>query len=275
MKDYKCIKIICPPDVQELMLAAVDDDDFEVYEQTDEALLCYLPEEKLTDEKLKGIETLIHSFGWHYEISNIPYKNWNEAWEQNFEPIRVDDFVGVRAEFHKAFDNVRFDLVINPKMAFGTGHHETTYQMMEMMQTIDFKAKSVLDYGCGTGILGILAAKLSAAIIEGNDITEESIENTIENCSINKVDNFTVSLGKLDLYDGKVFDIILANINRNVLLESANALFQNMSHDGHLLTSGYMPEDQTLIEECYTEAGFRMESMTQKAYWLCHHWVKQ
>lgn len=275
MKAYNCIKIFCPPDQQELLLASIDDADFEVYQETDDALLCYLPVEKLTQDKLDELHQELDSFGYKFEISEIPYQNWNEEWEHNFQPIEIEGFAGIRADFHPPFEDVKHDLIINPKMAFGTGHHETTYQMMEMMQHVNFTGKSVLDYGCGTGILGILASKLGASNIRGNDITEESVSNTIENCKINGVNNFDVLLGRIEAFKGEKFDIVLANINRNVLLDSAGTLFEMTEESGLLFTSGYMPEDDEMLTAAYKDAGYSLLKQSQRGYWLCHLWQKQ
>ncbi len=275
MNEYICIKILAEPEMQEIIIATVDDPSIEVYEETEEALLCFLPKESWTVKLQQHFENTLGDFNLSFEISEIPYTNWNETWESNFHPIEVGDFVGIRADFHPAFENVTFDLVINPKMAFGTGHHETTFQMIEMMRDIDFNDKQVLDYGCGTGILGILASKLGAKHVLGNDITEESIINTTENCKINGVKNFEVKLGTLDIFKGNVFDVILANINRNVLLDSASELYNMLNSDGFILLSGYMPEDLEIIESCFIKNGFCLIKHSVKGYWLCHKLAKQ
>lgn len=275
MKEYTCLKIFCPGDQQEIVMAVMNDEIIEVFEETPDSLLCYMQSDLLTKEKMLEITQVFADFSLKYELTTIPYINWNETWESNFHPIQVHDFVGIRADFHPAFENVRFDLIINPKMAFGTGHHETTFQMIDMMQGIDFNNKKVLDYGCGTGILGIVASKLGAAQVSGNDITDESILNTIENCKVNHVNNFKVELGELELFKNDNFDIILANINRNVLQDSAITLSHILRNNGILLLSGYMPEDQAIIEECFVNAGFKIINHTQKGYWLCHKLTKQ
>ena len=275
MKEYICIKLTANPDLQEILMAITDNPAIEVYEETPDALLCYLPKNLWTQELKNELETNLEPFSIIAEISEIPYTNWNKEWERNFNPIQVNDFVGIRADFHLELNNVRYDLVINPVMAFGTGHHETTYQMIEMMEDIPFKNKTVLDYGCGTGVLGILASKMGASSIEGNDITEESIINTKINCEINAVSNFKVFMGELDLFSGKLYDIILANINRNVLLESAGQLYNLLKPGGCLLISGYLPEDKDIIEKNFSQAGFYKHSFSQKGNWLCHKWFKQ
>ncbi|MBL7830431.1 MAG: 50S ribosomal protein L11 methyltransferase [Saprospiraceae bacterium] len=275
MKDYVCIKIECTPDIQEILMAIIDDPVIEVYEETEDALLCFLPKHELTPAKLSEINEQVESFNLSTEITSIPYVNWNETWEKNFHPIKIEDFVGIRAEFHPKFNDVEFDLVINPKMSFGTGHHETTSQMISLMKNKEWYGQNVLDYGCGTGILGILASKLGAKSVKGNDITEESIINTIENCKLNDVSNFEAINGVLEMYEGQKFDSILANINRNVLLDSASQLYDLLQKGGHLYISGYMPEDKKLIEDTYTSVGFEILEQTQKGYWLCHRLIKQ
>ena len=196
-------------------------------------------------------------------------------WESNFEPIQIDDFVAVRADFHpptvdeKGNQSVQFDLVINPKMAFGTGHHETTYMMMQLMRDINFEGKKVLDYGCGTGILAILASKLKAEYLEAVDIEAASFENTVENCKINEVQNVKAFEGTLEVIDASDFDIILANINRNVILDSLFSLKNKLNTEGVLLISGFLKEDETVMKEAVIKNGFKIINTIQRGNWLC------
>jgi len=213
---------------------------------------CELPETAFTTEKVKN-------------------RNWNAEWEANFKPIEVGP-VYIRAPFHKASkDSDKIDLIISPKMAFGTGHHETTYMMIEVMSQIDFTDKTILDYGCGTGILSVYAAMRGAINISANDIQKEAIENCHDQVELNGLSKkiFDFRVGRLEVFKGMTFDIILANINRHILLERATALKEQLNEGGSLLMSGILDRDRKLILETYKEAGFTMVDERQRGEWCC------
>ena len=180
----------------------------------------------------------------------------------------MDDFVAVRADFHPNTEGVEFDLIVNPKMAFGTGHHETTYMMMQHMRSMNFKGKKVLDYGCGTGILAILASKLGAIDLEAVDIEEPSYENTIENCAINHVDTVKAICGILDDVPSHDFDVILANINRNIIIDSLDDLKSRLNTEGVLLISGFLKMDENTILQATNYAGFTHQKTLYRGNWL-------
>lgn len=255
----------------EFLTVILGDLPFDTFEDTGELLKVYMPESSFTDEVETELNDLAEQFDFQYVKTFIPYQNWNVLWESNFQPIQVDDFVAVRADFHPPTEGVKFDLVINPKMAFGTGHHETTYMMMQQMQDIDFKGKKVLDYGCGTGILAILASKLEASYIEAVDIEQPSYENTIENAEINHVSNIKAFHGTLDIIKTNDFDIVLANINRNVILDSLVSLKNMLVKDNRslLLISGFLKEDEAIMLSAVTEQGFRLLKTLHRGNWLC------
>jgi ribosomal protein L11 methyltransferase len=258
----------------EVLTAVLGDLPFDTFEDTGSSLKVYIPEEDLTAEVEKEFSELAQQFDFQYVKTFIPYQNWNMLWESNFNPIQVDDFVAVRADFHPPTEGVEFDLVINPKMAFGTGHHETTYMMMQLMREMQFEGKKVLDYGCGTGILAILASKLKATYIEAVDIELPSFDNTIENCEINDVANVKPFHGTLDVIKASDFDIILANINRNVILDSLKSLKSKIKQPksvetGVLLISGFLKEDETIMSEAVIANGFTILKTIQKGNWLC------
>lgn len=258
-------------DKGEFLTVILGDLPFDTFEDTGELLRVYMPENGFTVEVEAELNDLAEQFDFQYVKTFIPYQNWNVLWESNFQPIQVEDFVAVRADFHPPTEGVKFDLVINPKMAFGTGHHETTYMMMQQMQDIDFKGKKVLDYGCGTGILAILASKLEASYIEAVDIEQPSYENTIENAEINHVSNIKAFHGTLDIIETNDFDIILANINRNVILDSLASL-KNMlvkENKSLLLISGFLKEDEAIMLSAVTEQGFSLLKTLHRGNWLC------
>jgi ribosomal protein L11 methyltransferase len=232
-------------------------------------MIAYIPEDELTTDLAKEVDDVLNRFETSFTIETIEPQNWNALWESSFEPVIVDDFCVVRADFHDKMENVEHDIIINPKMAFGTGHHETTYMMMAAMRNINITNKTIFDYGCGTGVLAILASKLKSGDIDAIDIEEESYENTLENAQINNVSNINVSCATLESFDAKVYDIILANINRNVLLNSSKELHNRLASDGVLLLSGILEEDEKLVTEKFIISGFKVEEVFSKGYWKC------
>jgi ribosomal protein L11 methyltransferase len=259
----------------EILTAVLGELPFDTFEETATGLKAYIPEKDLTETVDKELIELSEAFDFTFDKTFIPYQNWNAVWESNFQPIQVDDFVAVRADFHPDTEGVEFDLIVNPKMAFGTGHHETTYMMMQHMRSIDFKEKKVLDYGCGTGILAILASKLGARELEAVDIEEPSYENTLENCAINHVNNVTAICGILDDVPSHDFDIILANINRNIIIDSLDDLKSRIKNrhkpsdtEGVLLISGFLKIDENNILQATNYAGFKHQKTMQRGNWL-------
>ncbi len=201
-------------------------------------------------------------------IETVVNKNWNEQWEQNFKPINIEGLY-VRAPFHAAAPESDEELVIAPKMAFGTGHHETTYMMLNYLRTRSCKGKTVLDYGCGTGILAVYVARQRPSRIVGIDIQEEAIENTQENMVLNQLAPNSIELhqGDLDLLGTEQFDIILANINRHVLMNNAATLHNTLHKDGLLIISGIMLSDRQMIIDNYLAEGFSLSFTSEKGDW--------
>lgn len=201
----------------EILLAMLGNYPFEVFEEDSGLINAFLPGNISPESLFEDLTTLALSFPFSYEVENLPEENWNIQWESNFSPIKINDFCYVRADFHPPVLGFKHELVITPRMAFGTGHHETTFMMMEAMESIHFKDKQVFDFGCGTGILAILASKLGARKVIALDIEEPAVENSIENAKLNGVgaqmEVFGGDLNAVSLADQ---DIILANINRNV-----------------------------------------------------------
>jgi len=208
--------------------------------------------------------------------TNVPFvlseeaeQNWNATWESNFEPVVIEGFCSVRADFHAPIAGVQYDIRITPKMSFGTGHHATTRLMMTQMEDLDFKHKSVFDYGSGTGILAILAEMLGATQVDAVDIDEWSYENGLENVTTNQCKHITVAQGDINwVKPGTKYDIILANINRHILLESMAQLNNLLLADGHLLLSGILKlQDTHIIVEKAKSCGFEMLRQTEDNGW--------
>ena len=223
--NYFKISMTASPENQEIIIALLSELGYDAFEQEEFSLKTYKAENDFDEATLKQ---LAEQLGFTYKTKLIPNQNWNVIWESNFQPIQIQDFCAIRANFHPRFPNVQHEITVNPKMAFGTGHHETTYMMMEQMKQICFQNKKVLDFGCGTGILAILAEKLGASNILALDNDPLSYENTKENLEVNKSSKVNVQLGVLNDLKEKGYDIILANINRSVIFNTLTQLFQKI-----------------------------------------------
>ncbi|MEZ4911128.1 MAG: 50S ribosomal protein L11 methyltransferase [Saprospiraceae bacterium] len=209
-----------------------------------------------------------------FSFSEIPPTNWNAIWEASFTPVVVEDFCCVRADFHPSDPTVKYDLVINPKMAFGTGHHATTWMVMKMMSDMDFKDKTVLDFGCGTGILAILSSKCGAKKIDAIDIEVESYLNTLENAQVNNVQNIVAIHGILKDANVQKYDIILANINRHILLEDCNELVSFLNVGGQLVLSGILQSESDMIRSKYASIGLLHTHHLERDGWIALSFVK-
>ncbi len=203
-----------------------------------------------------------------YKLSVIAAQNWNAQWESSFEPVIVNDFAAVRAGFHQPITTVKHELIITPKMSFGTGHHATTFMMIEQMAGMDFKDKKVMDFGTGTAVLAILAEKLGASSVYAIDNDDWSIENSIENAAINQCTS--IQLEKAEEVAGEnEYDIILANINLNVILSSLKALHMACKKSGFILLSGFLKSDEKTMFENLQTMGFNQQLTLQKGEWIC------
>ncbi|MFT4533993.1 MAG: ribosomal protein L11 methyltransferase [Saprospiraceae bacterium] len=266
MKTYKSYTI---QSTSEIIIGLLSIYPFESFEEHDTYMIAYIPEDELSTDVAKEVEAVLNRLKTTFTIETIEPQNWNALWESSFEPVVVDDFCVVRADFHDKMENVKHDIIINPKMAFGTGHHETTYMMMSAMRNMIITDKTIFDYGCGTGILAILASKLNSGAIDAIDIEQESYDNTLENAQINSVSNINVDCATLETFDAKVYDVILANINRNVLLNSSKELYSRLASDGVLLLSGILEDDEVLVTDKYTASGFKVKEIYSRGYWKC------
>lgn len=253
--------------IQDIILAHISQTEIEALEQTPEDIYIYHVDFNI----LKGLtDTLLSEKvldDQHISFSQIDNKNWNEEWESSFSPIKVGDFCTVRATFHKLIP-VGYDIIINPELAFGTGHHETTYMMIDQMSRIDFTSKKVFDYGCGTAILAILAEKLGASQILAIDYDEQSIHCAHDCLILNHSQKISLSAGTIEQVNQKGFDIILANINRNVLLNHAEDLYSRTFDNGLLLLSGLLRSDATMILEAFCSLGYAIKNICYRGEWI-------
>lgn len=248
-------------DVIAAMLTTANAQGFEHGENT---LYAFFAEDDFDAERVAEI---LRPFEVQYKTEVIAPQNWNELWEQNFEPVIVYNEVGVRAHFHPPFNNVRYDIEITPKMSFGTGHHATTQLMLQYMCETEFTDKTVFDFGCGTGVLAIFASMKNAQSVMGTDNDEWSVTNAIENCARNHRTNIEISGEDIDSIDQK-FDIILANINLNILIQYKMQLKDLLLPTGKLFLSGLMTSDRNNIIDQYQSAGFEVVSQKQQKEWI-------
>ncbi len=251
----------------EILMAELAEVGFDSFEDTPTGIKAYIPKDSWNEHILQDIYLLSNpEFTISYQITEIEQVNWNEEWEKNFSPIVVEDLCTVRANFHPV-PNTRYDIVITPKMSFGTGHHETTYMMLQQLLPLSLEGAKVLDMGCGTGILAIMAALRGARDITAIDIDPWCVENATENVQQN--DCFiTIKEGDVSLIAGEQYNLILANINRNILLSDIPAYTQALLPQGLLLVSGFYEEDLPAIKEKCQKVGLTYLSHIERNRWV-------
>ncbi|MFL5753221.1 MAG: 50S ribosomal protein L11 methyltransferase [Bacteroidia bacterium] len=249
----------------EILIAHLSELGFDTFENTDDGLKAFIREELLDENAVKELGEF--DFTYSYTFEKIEQKNWNEEWEKNFSPVYVDDKCCIRASFHPEPENVQQDILITPKMSFGTGHHDTTWLMSEALFYLDIKGKEVLDMGCGTGVLAILAKKLGSGRTVAIDIDQWSYENTVENCEMNSCTDIIVKRGDRSLLTGEHFDIILANINRNILLNDMETYMHSLNRGGYILFSGFFESDIPELERKAVSLGLKKVEAKLRSNW--------
>ena len=252
---------------REILYAELGDRGFEAFEDEVDGVKAYIKQGQFTESLLKNL-MISRIAGQKFDISiiTIANQNWNALWESNFDPIVINSNCTIRAPFH-AVPNVMFDLIISPQMSFGTGHHETTFLMSKELFSLDLKNVDLLDMGSGTGVLAILAEKLGAKYIKAIDIEEGAYINAIDNCKLNNTENIIVEKGDSKLLAGSLFQVILANINKNILLQDISVYSSCLTIGGELLLSGFFTTD---IDELRNEAydnGLKFVKMEEKNNW--------
>jgi len=257
----------------EMLIAQLGYVGFESFVEQDHGVTAYIQKQEWNSKILEDV-FLLHSneFNITFEHNEIAQTNWNEEWEKNFNPIQVDDLVSIRAPFHTN-PSLQFDIVIEPKMSFGTGHHETTHMMVQHLLALDLDTKKVLDMGCGTGILAIFAEMKGAKPIDAIDIDRWCYENSLENIQRNNCNHITVYEGDASVLKEK-YDVIIANINRNILLSDMKTYTDCLNENGVLLLSGFYKEDIVIIEDEVTKHGLTFETMIQRNNWVALKYVK-
>ena len=257
----------------EMLIAQLGYVGFESFVEQDYGVTAYIQKQEWNSKILEDVFMLnSNEFNITFEYNEIAQTNWNEEWEKNFNPIQVDDLVSIRAPFHTN-PLLQFDIVIEPKMSFGTGHHETTHMMVQHLLALDLDTKKVLDMGCGTGILAIFAEMKGAKPIDAIDIDSWCYENSLENIQRNNCNHITVYEGDASLLKEK-YDVIIANINRNILLSDMKTYTDCLNENGVLLLSGFYKEDIVIIEDEVTKYGLTFETMIQRNNWVALKYVK-
>jgi len=262
--------------LNEILIAHLSDYEFNGFGEEDGALVAYIGEQDYTTALELHLEDLKKQYGFQITKTIIADQNWNAKWESDYEPVLVDDFCAVRATFHDPITTVKHEIVVTPKMSFGTGHHATTYMVMKQMEQHDFAGKTVFDYGCGTAVLAILAEKLGASSIDAIDIDKWAYENSIENVAINNcTETIQVFCGEINVAPQKEYDFVFANINRNVILNTMEGMASRLKKGGYLLTSGFLEADIELVTEAAAKFGLILETKMQREQWRCLLMVKK
>jgi ribosomal protein L11 methyltransferase len=240
--------------------------------QEDNTLKAYVADEHFNESILQ--QELL-PFALNYTKNAIALKNWNAQWEQDYQPVLVNDKVAVRATFHAPIMGVTKNIIITPKMSFGTGHHSTTQLMLQYLSALNCNNKKVLDYGCGTGVLGIYASYLGATTVVANDIDDWCVENTIENMELNDIKNMQAVQGDLDILPSGTYDLILANINLNILLGQMENVYKLTNTNGDVLMSGIMPSDLPMLQTKAISCGFEVVKSNNLNNWSMLHVLKK
>jgi len=258
----------------DVLIAQLSELGYESFVESSSGFLAYILQDTFDEGSVKAMfEEYSSVFQVHYFTKIIPQQNWNKEWESNFQPIDIEGKCFIHAPFHEPKNDYQFNIVIEPKMSFGTGHHDTTQLMISNLMNLDVSKKSLLDMGCGTGILAILASKLGANPILAIDIDEWSFQNTIENLEKNKITNVSTLQGDASLLHLRKFDIILANINKNILLRDLKFYCHSLESNGHLLISGFFITDAEELTLKATSLGLHFINSSISNDWAVLHFA--
>jgi ribosomal protein L11 methyltransferase len=267
--------ISASPEQVDILLAELGEINFDIFEDSDTGLMAYCQTDLFDFLQFSEIINKYELLGpISFKINEIEKQNWNAVWESNYDPIRISNQVFIRASFHESEPGYAMEIVINPKMSFGTGHHETTFLMTQALFEIELMGKSVLDAGTGTGILALVAKKLKAFDVRGFDIDPWSIENSIENAFLNQCEDIIFVEGTIEMETLRKYDVLLANINRNILLSEMHEYAKRMVDGGILLLSGFYAEDVSMIRESAISNGLIYVGYTEKNRWTCMKFQK-
>jgi ribosomal protein L11 methyltransferase len=274
---YTQISFKITPDNQEnreILGAVLSDLAFESFDENPDSVLGYIPGESFNPEEMNGITSSL-PFSVSTEIESIPDQNWNEVWEKNyFKPLLIGNRCLVRAPFHIEYEPAEFELVIEPKMAFGTGNHETTTLVAEQILEMDLTGKTVLDMGCGTGILGMLASLKGAESVTAIDIDTWSFESTVENARLNNIFNLEAKLGDAGLLGNEIYEIIFANIHKNVIISDLPVYESVLQSGGKIYLSGFYTHDMPDVKAKAESLGLRETDFQERNNWVVYAFEK-
>lgn len=269
--EYTKVSVVLTPSNQvanELLIAQMGEMGFDSFEENDNGFDAYIPSKDFPDIQLDLLESPIEGIELSFSSETIADQNWNKVWEENFfQPIQIGDECMIRSSFHTVTHQCRYEIMIDPRMAFGTGHHSTTSLMVEHILENDMSGLEVLDMGCGTAILGMLCAMKGASEVLGIDIDEWAYSNAIDNLQLNGIENMTIEMGGAELLGDKTFDIILANINRNILLADMAAYAKVLKTGGTIYFSGFYTEDLPVIDAEAKKHGLSLVSQKTQNNW--------
>ncbi len=260
----------------EILIAWMANMGYDGFLENEKGFDAFIPTEQFEEDSLNKLRDNNTNITFKYKVTHVPYQNWNEEWEKNyFKPIIIGNKCVVRSPFHPHYNHIPYQIIIEPKMAFGTGHHETTSMVMEHLLEYNVKGKMVLDMGCGTGILGILASMLGAKKITAIDNDQFCVDNSNENCQLNEVKNMSNKLGdSTSLGSVQEYDIILANINRNILLEDIPAYATVLKKGGTIILSGFYNSDITEINKIAENNYLVVNSIKENNNWVAVSYEK-
>lgn len=263
--DFITIKVQCPQELTDVLIAELFEIGFDSFQELDDGFEGSCDAASFSETSVEEINSSYPQIS--FEIKEQEKVNWNEEWEKNYDPIIVGDRCIVRASFHQPKPQFQYEIIVTPKMSFGTGHHATTYQVLDYQMDLDHEGKRVLDVGTGTGILAIMASKRGASELVLTDIDEWCIENSFENLELNEIPNFKILNGEIETVDEGLFEIVIANINKNVLLDQIGEYAKRLTVDGHLILSGFYEADiDDLVVES-TKFGLTKIHQTTKDNW--------
>lgn len=270
------VRIVCPDQLKEIILAELEMLPYEGFWDQADTILAYISEDSFS---MQALSEVLRKYGIenNFSVDQMPEKNWNEEWESHFQPFELENKVRVRADFHPSSDAFEHEIIIKPKMSFGTGHHETTHLMMKYMLEIDFVGKQVLDMGSGTGILAILAEKLGAFQVMAIDNDQWSFENMPENFEANACESIDLKLGGIEALQSEVsnsYDMVLSNITKNINLELLPELCRLVSSNGLLVISGFLDFDLEDMRQSAKKHGLQFVSHQELNHWQAALFIK-